>query len=155
MERSSPPSTTLALLRSTATAAAAGTGQQAAVINGVSDLRSDPVFQFTDVAYSGTYQATPYFTTAEVAVQSAAPNLNNPESGRQRSAGVTINGTVIAPSVVDDQRVKGCTAYAGDSPASKLRLTGRAAGPLPVRDLQFTAKPASHRSSPTGRPRPK
>ena len=131
----------------TATVAAAGTGQQAAVINGVSDLRSDKVIQLTpDVAYSGTYQATLYFTTAEVAVWgAAAPNLNILKVADSDPLGATINGTVIAPSVVDDQRAtKGYIAYTGDfSGFSKFMLTGRAAGPLPVRDLQFTAKPAS------------
>jgi hypothetical protein len=131
----------------TATVAAAGTGQQTAVINGISDLRSDKVIQLTpDVAYSGTYQATLYFTTAEVAVWgAAAPNLNILKVADSDPLGATINGTVIAPSVVDDQRAtKGYIAYTGDfSGFSKFMLTGRAAGPLPVRDLQFTAKPAS------------
>ena len=96
MERSSPPSTTpVILVALTATVAAAGTGQAGGWINGISDLRSDKVIQFTpDVADSGTYQATLYFTTtAEVAVWgAAAPNLNIPESGRQRSAGRNHHG---------------------------------------------------------------
>lgn len=131
----------------TATLVAAGNGQQAAVINGLSDLRTDKVIQLTpDVAYSGTYQATIYFTTAEMAVWgAAAPNLNILKVADSDPLGATINGTIVAPSVVNDQRAaKGYISYTGDfSGFSKFMLTGRSPGPLPVRDMQFAVKPSS------------
>lgn len=129
----------------TATVAAAGTGRQSATINTVSAFRSDKVIQLTpDVAYSGTYRATIYFTTAEVAVWGAAvPNLNILKVADSDPLGATITGTVVAPTVVNDQRAtRGFISYTGDfSGFSKFVLTDRSPSPLPVQDLQFTVKP--------------
>lgn len=131
-----------------ATVAAAGTGRQSATINGVSAFRSDKVIQLTpDNTYSGSYRATIYFTDAEVSIWGAAvPNLNILKVTDSDPLGATISGTVVAPTIVDDQRAtKGYIAYTGDFTGfSKFLLTDRSPTPLPIHDLQFTVKPLSH-----------
>lgn len=128
----------------TTSIAAAGTGTQSATINGTSALRSDKVIQLTpDVAYPGTYRATIYFTTAEVAVWGGlAASLNILKVTDSDPLGATITGSVVIPVSVDDQRLtKGYISYTGDFTGfSKFMLTNRSTGPLPVQDLQFAAK---------------
>ncbi len=131
----------------TATVAAAGTGRQPATINGVSAFRSDKVIQITpDNAYAGNYRATIYFTAAEVAIWGAAtPNLNILKVADSDPLGASISGTVVAPVTVDDQlATRGFISYTGDFTGfSKFMLTDRSPTPLPVHDLQFTAKAES------------
>ncbi len=129
----------------TATVSAAGTGRQSATINGVLTFRSDKVIQLTpDAAYPGSYRATIYFTTNEVAVWGgSAASLNILKTADSDPLGATISGTVVLPVSVDDQRLtRGYISYTGIFTGfSKFMLTDRAATPLPIQDLQFFVRP--------------
>jgi Secretion system C-terminal sorting domain len=128
----------------TSTVFAAGTGRQSATINGASAFRSDKVIQLTpDVVYAGTYRATIYFTTAEMAVWGGtAAALNILKVPDTDPLGATITGSVVSPVSIDDQlATRGYIAYTADFTGfSKFMLTNRATL-LPVQDLQFAARP--------------
>ena len=108
MERSSPPSTTPAYWLPHGYRSRRRNRQQAAVINGVSDLRSDPSNISLMTGLFGNLPEPPCISPLRKwRVVTPHQNLNILKVADSDPLGVTINGTVIAPSVVDDQRAKG------------------------------------------------
>jgi hypothetical protein len=131
----------------TASVATAGVGRRSATINGSTAFVSNKAIQLTpDVVFPGTYRATFYFTTAEMADWGAtATALNLLKVTDSDPLGSSITGTIVSPFTVDDQRAtKGYIAYTAIfSGFSKFLLTSSGTAPLPVQDLQFAVRPVS------------
>jgi Secretion system C-terminal sorting domain len=127
----------------TGTLVTAGTGRQSATINGTAAFRSDKVVQLTpDVAYPGTYRATIYFTTAEMAVWgAAATGLNILKVPDADPLGATISGTVVTATVDDQRATRGFIAYSANFTGfSKFAVTNAGVTTVPVLGLQFAAR---------------
>lgn len=130
----------------TASVNAAGNGFTVLNTTGGSYARSNKVIQLTPASANttATYQATFYFTTAELAAWGVdAPNLKLMKVSDATNLGTTISSAqIVTPTFSDQRSTAGYASYTGSFSGgfSKFMLVS-AATALPVTTLSFEARP--------------